>query len=128
MKIATKTLASLLIITMLALGTNSISPSTVSASSRGQKTENKLERLTKRHDRKLQLQASILGMTPLELKEELKSSSFEQILKRHGFKTKEDFHTAVAGKIKDELKKRGWSEEKIQKLLDKRVSRLENKI
>lgn len=125
MKIATKTLASLLIITMLALSSSSFVQAT--SGPVGHVYESKLDRLTRRHDRKMELQANILGITPTQLKEELKTSSFEQILKRHGFKQKEDFHTALIGKIKDELKNRGWSEEKIQKMLDKRISRLENK-
>ena len=93
----------------------------------GSRIEHRIERITKRHDRKMELAASILGITPAELKEELKINTFDQVLKKHGFKSREDFRLAMAGKLKDELKKRGWSDEKIQKLIDKRMSRLENK-
>jgi hypothetical protein len=57
----------------------------------------------------------------------LKTNTFDQVLKKHGFNTREDFRVAVTGKLKDELKKRGWSDEKIQKMLEKRMKRLESK-
>ncbi len=124
MKIATKTLTSLLIITMLTLSTSSLAAAT---SNTGSRIENRLERITKHHDRKMELQASVLGITPVALKEELKVSSFDQVLKKHGFKAREDFRVALSGKLKDELKKRGLSEEKIQRLLSKKMAKLENR-
>lgn len=125
MKIATKTLTSLLIITMLALSTPAIANAT---SSTGSRIEHRIERITKHHDRKMKLQASILGISPAEFKEELKTSTLNQVLKKHGFKTREDFRVAIAGKLKGELKKRGWSDEKIQKLLEKKMRKMANKI
>jgi len=128
MKIATKTLTSLLIITVLTLSSTTLVSATSNiGQSMGQKAEHRFERITKRHDRKMELHASVLGITPAELKVELKTGTFDQVLKKHGFKTREDFRLAVTGKLKDELKKRGWSEEKIQKLLNKKLSKLENR-
>lgn len=126
MKLATKTLTSLLIITVISLSSSQL----VNAATTGahQKIEHRIERISKRHDRKMEMQASVLGITPVQLKEELKNSTFDQVLKKHGFKTREAFRIALAGKVKDELKKRGWSDEKIQKLLEKKVNRLENKV
>lgn len=124
MKIATKTLTSLLIITVLTLSSSTLVNAT---SSTGSKIEHRIERITKRHDRKMELHASVLGVTPAELKEELKTGTLDQVLKKHGFKNREDFRLAAAGKLKDELKKRGWSDEKIQKLLDKKISKLEHR-
>ncbi len=109
---------------MLTLSTSSIAAAT---NNTGSRIEHRLERITKRHDRKMELQASVLGITPVALKEELKVSSFDQVLKKHGFKTREDFRVALSGKLKDELKKRGLSEEKIQRLLSKKMSKLENR-
>ena len=125
MKIATKTLTSLLIITIISLSATTMAAAASATS--GQKAESRIERITRHHDRKMELQASVLGITPAELKEELKTSTFDQVLKKHGFKTREDFRVAIAGKLKDELKKRGWSDEKIQKLLDKKLAKLGNK-
>lgn len=124
MKIATKTLVSLLIITALTISSSSFASAT---SGSGMRRESRIERITRKHDRKLELTADILGISNKQLKEELKVSSFDQVLKKHGFKTREDFRTALSGKIKDELKKRGWSDEKIQKTVDHRLARMHEK-
>ncbi|HEX6258461.1 MAG TPA: hypothetical protein VFZ48_03205 [Candidatus Saccharimonadales bacterium] len=122
MKIATKTLATLLIVTVLSIstisGVSALQPGTDS-----KKNNFRLERL-QRHDRKFELRASVLGLTGNELKQELKQRTFDQVLKRHGFKDREAFQKALAGKLKDELKRRGWSERKIQRFLDRRAARL----
>lgn len=124
MKIATKTLVSLLIVTVLTISSSSFASA---SSGDGMRRESRIERVTRRHDRKLELTADILGITTEQLREELKTSTFDQVLKKHGFKTKEDFRTALAGKIKDELKKRGWSDEKIQKVVDSRLARMQER-
>lgn len=123
MKIATKALASLLIIAMLSLTT--ISPATAGAESvTRQRGDKKLEKVVQHHDRKFELRASVLGMSAIELREQLRTKPFESILRAHGFKNKDSYYTAVAGKVKDELKRRGWSEEKISKFMQKRMNRL----
>ncbi len=127
MKIATKTLTTLLIITVLTLSTTTVVAATSGTHGGGPKRESRFERLTRHHDRKMELRASVLEMTPAQLKTELKSSTFDQIIKKHGFKDRDAFRAAVAGKLKDELKKRGWSDEKIQKVVNKRLHRLEDK-
>lgn len=128
MKIATKTLTSLLIITVLTISTSSLVNATSDMGRNvGKRAEHRLERITKHHDRKMELQASVLGMTPLELKEELKTNTFDQVLKKHGFKDRKAFGIAITGKLKDELKKRGVSEEKIQKMIDKKLAKLEKR-
>lgn len=121
MKIATKALATLLIVTVLTLsinGTASAMPASF------EKKEEQLERLQQHHDRKLELRASILGMSTEELREELKTRSLEQIIKKRGFKDRETFHIAIIGKVKEELHRRGWSEQKIEGLIQKRMERL----
>lgn len=123
MKIATKTLVSLLIVTVLTLSNTGF----VYASSDTKHKESRIDRITRRHDRKLELRASILGISTEQLREELKVSTFDQVLKKHGFKTRESFRTALAGKIKDELKKRGWSDGKIQKVVHSRLARMNEK-
>jgi hypothetical protein len=71
----------------------------------------------------MELRAGVLGMTPDELKAQLKIKSFSQILKEHGFSTRQAYHTALFGKLKDELKRRGWDDRKIQDFLSKRLER-----
>ncbi len=124
MKIATKALLTLLIVSALAMASGNVALASTDSSVR---RSNKLERLQRHHDRKLELRASILGITPEQLKQELKDSSFEKVLKKHGFKDKAAFEVALNGKVKDELKRRGWSENKLNKLLQKRADRLQSK-
>lgn len=127
MKIATKTLASIMLIAMLSLSAANIAGA-APESKTAKSNERKLERIYKRHDRKLELRASVLGMSPEELKNELKTKSFDTILNQRGFKSREAFNTALTGKLKDELKRRGWSDEKIEKLMQKRLERIENQL
>jgi len=125
MKIATKALASIMIIAMLSLSAVNFAGA-VPESKLVKTNERKFDRIIKRHDRKMELRASVLGISPDELKEQLKSKSFDQILKSYGFKDRESFRIAMTGKLKDELKKRGWSDEKIETILKKRLERLED--
>jgi len=123
MKIATKALATLLIVTVMTVG---VAGNASALSSRqGNVGQQQLERLQQHHDRKLELRANILGMSADELRAELKEKSFSQVLKRHGFKSHEAFHKAMAGKLKDELMRRGWSEKKIERYVEKRMKRLQ---
>ncbi len=126
MKIATKSLAVLLIVTMLTLSSASSAVAKPSRSS-APRNINRLQRLQNRHDKKLELRASVLGISPESLKQELKTHNFDQVLKRHGFKTRLAFQKALVGKLKDELKRRGWSDQKIDRFLQKRLHRLVEK-
>lgn len=126
MKIATKALASILLIAMLSLSTVNLAGA-VGESGTSKSNERKLERIYKRHDRKMELRAAVLGMSADELKEQLKMKSFDTILNQHGFKSRQAFNTALTGKLKDELHKRGWSDEKLEKLMQKRLERLSDK-
>ncbi len=128
MKIATKSLAVLLIVTMLTLSSAS---ATMAAPARNRgglpKSIKRLQRLQNRHDKKMELRAGVLGISPDELKNELKTYNFDQVLKHHGFKSRLAFQKALVGKLKDELKRRGWSDRKIDKFLQKRLHRLVEK-
>lgn len=126
MKIATKTLASIMLIAMLSLSAVNLAGA-APESKIAKSNERKLERIYKRHDRKMELRASVLGMNADELRDLLKDRPFDSILKANGFKDRASFNTALAGKLKDELHKRGWSDEKIDKLLQKRMARFGEK-
>jgi hypothetical protein len=122
MKIATKALLAVLIVTAFTLQTVPVSAASRSFSGR---MGRQVERVQQHHDRKMELRAAVLGITADELRQELKQKSFEKILKEHGFSTKESFLVALQGKIKDELKHRGLSDEQIGKILLKREHRAE---
>lgn len=127
MSIATKTLATLMMVAMISIA----NVGGVSASSQNRSpetTENKhakqLDRLYRKHDKKMELRASVLGMSPEELKAEVKQRPFAAIRKKAGFKTDEAFHTAVIGKLKQELHSRGWSENDIYSYISKKVTKI----
>lgn len=125
MKIATKTLATVMLVVMLTISSTSLALAAPQEDKTAQRGERKLERVYRRHDRKMELRASVLGVSADELREELKSRTFDGVIKQHGFKDRQSFHTALIGKLKDELKRRGWSDQKISKLLEKRIARLQ---
>lgn len=123
MKVATNTLATLVLI-----GIISLSPVNVAAL--GAVTQDdranikRLERLYQRHDRKLEIRASLLGISPAELRDQLKAKSLDVIVKKYGFRDRAAYYIALTGKLKDELRKRGWSERKLEVLVQKRLARL----
>lgn len=123
MKIATKTLATLMLVVMLTVSSTSLALAAPTEEKTAQRADKKLQRIYRHHDRKMELRASVLGMTADQLREELKVKSLDSILKQHGFKDRQSFHTALAGKLKDELRHRGWSDQKIDKLLQKKLEK-----
>jgi hypothetical protein len=123
MKIATRALTTMLIIAMLTISTATATAMT-GESKPLHNGDKKLERIYRHHDRKFELRASVLGMTSTELREELRTKPFDTIIKKHGFKNRQSFYTAVSGKVKDELKRRGWSDQKIDKFMQKKLDRL----
>ena len=122
-KIATNTLATLVLIGVMSLTSVNVSALHKEDQSAKQLTR-KLERVYQHHDRKMELRASVLGISADQLREQLREKSLETIVKKHGFKNTLGFYTAVTGKLKDELKKRGWSERKIEERVQKRLARL----
>jgi len=121
MKIATKALVTMLAITVLVTSAVPVGAMSTTGSTA---VTRQLDRLQQHHDRKLELRASLLGMTPERLKDALKTKSFNQILKEHGFSSRQAYYNALFGKLKDELRTRGWSDSKIQAFINKRVERL----
>jgi len=123
MKVATNTLATLVLIGIISL--SSVNVAALSAAGSGDKASMKrLERLYQRHDRKLEIRASILGISPVELREQLKAKSLDVVVKRYGFRDRAAYYIALTGKLKDELRKRGWSERKLEVFIQKRIARL----
>ena len=123
MKIATNTLATLVLIGIISL--SPVNVVALGATTKDDKINMKrLERLYQRHDRKLELRASVLGISPSELREQLKEKSLDSVVKKHGFRDRAAYYVALTGKLKDELRKRGWSERKLEVLVQKRLARL----
>lgn len=124
-KVATNTLATLVLISMISLSNMNVSAFSSKQGDNDDKAEFKrLERVYQHHDRKHELRASVLGISAEELRTQLKAKSLDTIVKKHGFKNKQSFYTALTGKLKSELRRRGWSEKKIEESMSKRLSRL----
>lgn len=101
-QLSTKTLESLLVATVKAIKSND------------QKAAIRhLDRVLRRHDRKGELRASLLGLKPMEFKAIQKQRPFDDIIKLYGFKKRQDFSLALIGKIRSELLYRGWSRQRI---------------
>ncbi len=128
-KVATNTLATLVLV-----GVMSLSSLNVSAISGNQGVNadrlnlKRLERVYQHHDRKHELRASVLGISADELREQLKEKSLDTVVKKHGFKNRLAFYTAVTGKLKNELRHRGWSERKIEEQVQKRLARFSSQL
>lgn len=124
-KVATNTLATLVIVGMISLTAMNVSALQHKSGGPIDKQQlRRLERVYQYHDRKHELRASVLGINAEELRAQLKEKSLDAIVKKHGFKNRLSFYTAVTGKLKDELRRRGWSERKIEEYVQKRVARL----
>lgn len=125
-KVATNTLATLVLIGMMSLTSMNVSALSNNQNSAAKLHLKRLERVYQHHDRKHELRASVLGISSEELRIQLKAKPLDTIIKKHGFKNKLSFYTAVTGKLKDELRRRGWSERKIEEHIQKRLARLSN--
>lgn len=120
MRISTKTLASLLLVTAVASAIPGISklPGTK------RRHESQFDRLLQRHDRKGEIRAEILGLDPLAFRDMQKRIPFDEIAKRRGFSTPRAFRLALLGKLKNELHQRGWTARKIDHYMISRRDRL----
>jgi hypothetical protein len=117
---STKTLTSLLIVTGVAAAVPGISQ----LPGRKGRHESKFDRILQRHDRKGELRAEVLGINPLELRDMQKRLPFKDIIRRRGFKNDRAFRLALFGKLKNELRQRGWSSQRIEHYVAVRSSRL----
>jgi hypothetical protein len=120
MRISTKTLASLLLVTAVAVAVPGISK--VPGTKR--RHESQFDRLLQRHDRKGEIRAEILGLSPLTFREQQKKMPFDEIIKRHGFSNARAFRLALLGKLKNELHQRGWTTRKIDHYMLTRRGRI----
>lgn len=122
MKIATNTLVVLLVVTLITFAPMGITFANNQQSN--DKGSKRLEKIYRRHDKKMEIQASVLGVSPDYLRAELRQQPFLNIIKKHGFKDMGAFQKALVGKLRDELRHRGWTDRKINDYVAKRVERL----
>ncbi len=120
MRLSIKTLASLLLVTAVASAVAGISQLPKSR----RRQESQFDRLIQRHDRKGELRAEILGIEPIVFRDMQKKMSFNEIARRHGFASTRAFRLALFGKLKNEMRHRGWTQQRIEKFVIARSSRL----
>lgn len=123
-KLATQTLATLVIIGVMSMG--AMNMSTKRQDAVDAKYLRELDRVYQAHDRRFELRASVLGIEPVELRDQLKDKSLDTVVKKYGFKNISAFYVAVTGKLKTELRQRGWSERKLENYIAKRFERVAN--
>ena len=120
MKLSTKTVASLLVVTAVAATVPGLSQITIPKKRR----ESQFDKLLSAHDRKGELRAEILGLSPHEFKQMSKTKSFEEIIHACGLYSKRDFRLALAGRLRNELLSRGWSRARIDTYVMTRAPRM----
>jgi hypothetical protein len=120
MKLATKTVARLLVATAVAAAVPGLSQITIPKKRR----ESQFDKLLATHDRKGELRAAILGISPHEFKQLSKTGSFEHVIQSCGFYSKRDFRIALLGYLRNELLQRGWSRTRIDTYILVRAPRL----
>ena len=120
MRMSTKTLTSLLVVAAVAAAV----PGVGRIPGCRRRQESQFDRLLQRHDRKGELRAEVLGLRPLDFRDQQKHLSFDEIARRRGFETSRAFRIALVGKLKNELHQRGWSYTRIQRFMVTRSSRL----
>jgi hypothetical protein len=119
MRLSTKTLASLLVMTAVAATVPGISKLPGRKGRRGQ-----FDRILQKHDRKGEIRAEVLGISAAKFRAEQKKLSFEEIARKSGFPNARSFRLALFGKLKEELHRKGWSNGRIERFVATRRSRV----
>ncbi len=120
MKLSTKTIASLLVMTAVATAVPGLSQLTIPKRSK----KSHFDKLLARHDRKGELRAEILGISPQELKKMCRTMTLTEVIHRCGLKGKRDFRAALFGRLRNELLQRGWSRSRIDAYVLTRAQRV----
>lgn len=120
MRMSTKTVASLLLVTAVAAAVPGVSR--IPGSRR--RRESQFDRILQRHDRKGDLRADVLGISVPAFRSLQRHYLFEEIAKQRGFSTVRAFRIALLGRLKNELHQRGWTEHKIKQYMTTRSGRL----
>lgn len=120
MKLSTKTVASLLVVTAVAAAVPGLSQIAIPKKRR----ESLFDKLLSRHDRKGELRAEILGISPHEFKQMSRTMTFEDVIQACGLYSKRDFRLALMGRLRNELLQRGWTRSRIDSYILMRAPRM----
>ena len=89
-----------------------------------QREVRRYERILEKHDRKGELRASILGIPSVEFRQKERKHSLSEIVKTYGFSSERAFYQALVAKIREELRHRGWTLQRIHLFEDSRLQRM----
>lgn len=78
-----------------------------------QRNEQRYEKILEKHDRKGELRASVLGINSLDFRNKERKQSLSAIVKSYGFSDEKAFYRALIAKIHEELRRRGWTQQRI---------------
>lgn len=120
MRISTKTLASLVLVTAVMVA----APGIGKKQQQKHRRETQFDRILQRHDRKGELRAEVLGIDQATFREIHKKMPFSELVRRSGFASERAFRLALLGKLKSELRQRGWTAQRIDRYVIARSSRL----
>ena len=120
MKMSTKTIASLMVVTAVA----SAMPGASRLGVPRQRRKSQFDKLLAVHNRKGELRAEILGISALTFRQMSRTRSFAQIVRECGIGSTRAFRLALFGRLRDELLRRGWSRAKIDAYMTARVVRV----
>ena len=120
MKLPTKVVATLLVATAVAATVPGISQIAVPKKRR----ESQFDKLLALHDRKGELRAELLGISPYEFKKLSKTHALDELIRRAGMNSKRDFRMALFGRLRNELLQRGWSRARIDTYILVRAPRM----
>lgn len=117
MRLATKTLLSVLVASIINAGPTAYRKAT-------QRQARRYERILEKHDRKGEVRAAVLGMTSVEFREQERRKSLSDIVKAQGFTDKTAFYGAMVAKLHEELRCRGWTVHRIRQFETTRLARV----
>ena len=115
-KLSTKTIATLTVFTAAAAAVPGLSRAALNSS------ESQFDKLLQRHDRKGEIRAQILGISPHDFKKQLRRYSFDEIISKAGM-TKRTFRLALLASFRNELRERGWTTARIDAYISSRSQR-----
>jgi AraC-like DNA-binding protein len=86
--------------------------------------EQRYVKVLQKHDRKGELRASVLGIDPLDFRKRERKNSLKEIVAKCGFLDERAFYRAIIGKIREELRRRGWTPQRIEAFEASRLRRM----
>lgn len=117
MKLATKSLLSALVAAIVNAAPNAYRIIS-------QRDMRRYERILEKHDRKGELRASILGIPSVDFRQKERKHSLSEIVRVYGFSNERAFYQALVAKIREELRHRGWTLQRIHTFEDSRLRRI----